>query len=168
MTISLQALSDRQAITDLIYSYCRSMDRMDRELGYSVWHEDGVADYGSIYCGSGRQFVDWVCEIHQSMTSHSHQISNILLQLNGDRAGSESYVTVALRFNHEGKLKQETVRGRYLDRWSRRNGQWGIEQRIFVVDFEEIREVATSSIEGWGRRDPADMSYDVLSLSGKR
>jgi hypothetical protein len=42
----LRTLADRQAITDLIYRYCRAMDRIDPDLGYTIWHEDGVADYG--------------------------------------------------------------------------------------------------------------------------
>lgn len=35
----LAALVDRQQITDLIYRYCRSVDRLDIPLGHSVWHE---------------------------------------------------------------------------------------------------------------------------------
>ena len=48
---SSQNLADRQAITDLIYRYCRSMDRIDAELGYSIWHEDATADYEGYYTG---------------------------------------------------------------------------------------------------------------------
>ena len=40
----LRSLVDHQAITDLIYRYCRSMDRIDAERGYSIWHDDAVAD----------------------------------------------------------------------------------------------------------------------------
>jgi len=43
---ALQDLADRQAISDLIYRYCRSVDRIDIPLGHSIWHEDGIADYG--------------------------------------------------------------------------------------------------------------------------
>ena len=47
--LGLQEVADRQAITDQIYRYCRAMDRIDHELGYSIWHEDAVADYGTHY-----------------------------------------------------------------------------------------------------------------------
>ena len=127
-TETLQTLADRQAITELIYRYCRSMDRIDAELGYSIWHDDAEADYGQVYRGSGRGFIDFVCAQHRHLLGHSHQISNILIDLDGDRAASESYVTATLRMLQGEQLKQITVWARYVDRWSRRGGRWGDRQ----------------------------------------
>lgn len=158
-----KAIADRQAITDLIYRYCRAMDRCDAELGYSVWHEDGEADYGVLFKGTGRGFVDFALHAHHHyMVMHSHQVTNIILMLDGDRAASESYVTAALRRQEGQRLMQVTVRGRYLDRWSRRNGHWGIDQRIYAHDFDEDREITATATPGWGRRDRGDLSYQVL------
>lgn len=51
----VQGLLDRQAITDLLYRYCRAVDRLDVPLGRSIWHEDAIADYDdSFYQGDGR------------------------------------------------------------------------------------------------------------------
>lgn len=56
------ALADRQAITDLIYRYCRSVDRLDIPLGYSIWHDAATADYGAdVYQGDGRGAIDHIC-----------------------------------------------------------------------------------------------------------
>jgi hypothetical protein len=162
---SLQAVADRQAITDLIYRYCRSMDRIDYELGYSIWHDDAIADYGSHYQGTGRGFIDHVCEHHRHLLYHSHQISNVLIELRGDYAGSESYVTANLRFLQNGQLKQATVWSRYIDQWSKRNGRWGIDKRIALRDFDEIRDITPLSQINEGKRDPSDPSYAVLSAS---
>lgn len=159
---SLQAVADRQAITDLIYRYCRAMDRIDHELGYSIWHEDGVADYGSHYQGSGRGFIDHVCKQHAQLQCHSHQMSNIIIELNGDRASSEAYVTANLRIERNGQLKQMTVLSRYVDTWSRRNGRWGIDKRIAIRDFDEIRDVTPMSAANEGSRDKSDPSYAAL------
>ena len=160
---ALRALADRQAITELIHRYCRSMDRIDAELGYTIWHDDAEVDYGATYRGSGRGFIDFVCELHQRALSHSHQISNVLIELDGDRAGSESYVTASLRMSNGGKLQQVTVWGRYIDRWSRREGRWGIDRRVTVIDFDEVRDVVPLSAASIGRRDASDPSYGVLS-----
>lgn len=157
-----RAIQDRLAITDLLYRYCRAMDRIDSGLGYSVWHEDGVADYGPLFKGPGRGFVDWVCERHRPMVAHAHQLSNVLIETERDRAASESYVCITLRYRMDGRLMELAVRGRYLDRWSRREGRWGIDKRWFVQDFDELREVAGINLEGWGRRDRLDPSYEVL------
>jgi hypothetical protein len=161
---SLQAVTDRQAITELIYRYCRSMDRIDAELGYSIWHEDAVADYGEeVYRGSGRGFIDYVCAQHRSTLAHSHQVTNILIELEGDRAASESYVTSVVRFMRADQLQQITTWGRYVDQWSSRGGRWGIDKRIAIRDFDELRAVGIVSHLDRGRRDRSDPSYAVLS-----
>lgn len=158
----LQAVADRQQITDLIYRYCRAVDRLDVELGSSVWHEDGLAEYEAYYSGSGRGVIDKICTQHQALLGHSHQISNIIIELDGERAGSESYVTATLRIRDGERLKQMMVWSRYVDRWSRRNGRWGIDKRIAIRDFDELREVVAMSQPSWGQRDPKDPSYEAL------
>ena len=160
---SLQAIADRQTITDLIYRYCRSMDRIDVELGYTLWHEDGIADYGTdVFQGSGKDFIDHTCAQHRRALAHSHQVTNIIVELDGDRAGSESYVTANLRTMRGDKLMQISIWGRYIDRWSRRNGRWALDKRISVIDFDEIREVMPLSKHSRGSRDRDDPSYTVL------
>jgi hypothetical protein len=158
--VSLQTVADRQAISQVIYNYCRAMDRCDTELGYSVWHEDGEADYGVHYRGTGRGFVDFTLEVHHRlMLAHSHQVTNIIIALHGDAAESESYVTATLRQRTDGRLLEITAHGRYLDRWSRRAGRWGIDKRVYLQDLDEVREVTGYTGETWGRRDREDPSY---------
>jgi len=165
MTATRTRADDIQAITKQIYNYCRSMDRMDKEIGYAVWHEDGLADYGeTIFQGTGRGFIDFVTDTHARMISHSHQVANIIINLDGDRAGSESYVTGALRFDIDGQLTQVIVRGRYCDRWSCRNGRWAIDKRVFVHDFDERRTIDAIQFPGWSTRDKNDPSYAILAL----
>lgn len=159
----LRELADRQAITDLIYRYCRAMDRIDAELGYSIWHEDATADYGQeVYQGSGRGFIDFACSQHRKALVHAHQVTNIIIELDGDRAASESYVISDLRAGQAPQVKQITTWGRYLDRWSKRDGRWGIDHRVSIRDFSEIRDASPMPIPERGRRDRSDPSYTML------
>jgi hypothetical protein len=161
----LEALAARQAITDLIYRYCRSVDRLDVPLGRSIWHENGIADYGAdVYQGDGRGVIDHICAQHLHTLHHSHQVSNILIELDGDRAGSEAYVTAALRARRGEQLIQMTIWGRYVDRWSRRSGRWGLDHRLAIRDFDEIREVTPLQNHLIGRRDRSDPSYAALRI----
>jgi hypothetical protein len=163
----LQEVADRQAITDQLYRYCRAMDRIDHELGYSIWHADGTADYGKdVFQGTGRGFIDHVCRQHSGLLHHSHQVTNIIIELDGDRAGSEAYVTATLRMKREGELLQMTVLSRYIDRWSKRERRWAIDHRVTVMDMDEIRKVAPMKEHGVARRDHGDPSY--LVLKGRR
>jgi hypothetical protein len=159
---TLRAIADRHEITELIHRYCRSVDRLDAPLGHSIWHADGTADYGDVYRGSGRGVIDLICAQHLHALHHSHQVSNIVIELDGDRAGSECYVTAALRLRNAEQVQQITVWGRYVDRWSRRAGRWGLDERLAIRDFDEIRTVTPLFEHDTGRRDRSDPSYAVL------
>ncbi|MEZ5744577.1 MAG: nuclear transport factor 2 family protein [Sphingomonadaceae bacterium] len=160
---SPEALADKQAIRDLIYTYCRAVDRIDVPLGHSIWHEDGEADYGaSFYQGPGRGVIDLICKSHEGLLSHSHQVTNILIELDGNRAGSEAYVSGTMRLERDGQLMQMGVWARYLDSWEKRVGAWGLSKRMVVYDHEEIRPVTPMGQEIRSTRDGSDPSYAIL------
>jgi SnoaL-like domain len=159
----LEAAADKQEIADLIYRYCRSMDRMDHEQGYAIWHEDAIVDYGPDgFQGTGREFIDWVCETHKQLDAHSHQVTNIVIELDGDKAASEAYCIATLRAHRDGKHTQLMVWNRYIDQWSKRNGRWGIDKRVTVIDFDEQREVTPIGQRSLGSRDHGDPSYQAI------
>lgn len=164
MSDPVTQLADKEAIRELIYTYCRAVDRIDIPLGHSIWHEDGVADYGAhYYQGPGRGVIDLICQSHQALTSHSHQVSNILVRLDGDRAFSESYVTGTMRSTRDGKVMQIGVWGRYLDAWERRDGRWGLVKREVMFDHDELREVTPAGQPSRATRGPDDPSYAYLA-----
>ena len=80
----VQALLDKQSIRDVLSRYCRGLDRMDKQMAYAVWHPDGTAFYDGIFEGTGHGFVDWVWQAHAAMERHSHQITNVLIELDGE------------------------------------------------------------------------------------
>ena len=92
----LNELVAKDAIREQIYNYARGLDRMDRELATRVCHADGTADYMGTYEGTGAGFVDWVWPRHEPLVAHSHQITNVLIKVDGDTAVSESYVMASL------------------------------------------------------------------------
>ncbi|WP_419924695.1 nuclear transport factor 2 family protein [Candidatus Poriferisocius sp.] len=166
-TGALEALVAKQAITEVIYGYCRALDRMDKDAAYEVWHADGTADYGEdIFKGTGRRFVDWVWTAHAAMSTHSHQITNVLIQVDGSRAASEAYVTVALRtlpFGDAAEVADIFARGRYLDQWSRRDGRWAIDHRDFITDHSvTVPNSNPDSHDPRSIRGPEDLSVALF------
>ncbi|WP_317928988.1 nuclear transport factor 2 family protein [Halioxenophilus sp. WMMB6] len=157
-----QYLIDRSAITDLIYQYCRSVDRLDIALGRSIWNSGAFADYGEFYQGDGPGVIDLICKQHQHLQMHSHQVTNILLELSGDSGTSESYVTATLRLEKDNQPMQMMVWSRYIDTWSKREGRWGLDKRIAIRDFDEIRPVTPMSQHFGGTRDQQDPSYTAI------
>jgi hypothetical protein len=163
MSISDESTADRLAIMDKIYRYCRSVDRLDVPVGHSVFHEDSYADFGESYRGPGRGWIDWVVVEHRNWLHHSHQVSNIIIEVNGDTAGSESYVYASLQKQEGGKTIHNEFWARYIDKWSKRGGEWAIDRRDCVVDYGVRREVTPLAGDPRSRRDTDDPSYGVLA-----
>lgn len=160
---TMEQLIAKQEITEVIYSYCRAVDRLDFELASTLWHPDGTTVYEGAYEGTGAEFVAGMKKSHEGRyVTHSHQVSNILIELDGDdRATSESYVTATLRTKPEEEHGEFVVRGRYVDTWSRRDGRWAIDHRLFVFDMSEMRTIQPpyqQPSEG-SRRGLDDASY---------
>jgi hypothetical protein len=165
LVAEIRELRDRQQIVEALNTYCRAVDRIDRELGYSIWSEGALVDYGEhIFVGAARGLIDHICDSHLLGLAHSHQIANVIISIDGDRAVSEAYVNSAMRMRRGEDLLQINTRGRYLDRWSRRPGGWGIDRRIFVCDFDEVQRPTPGSIPPRLRLDREDLSFALFAF----
>lgn len=162
--IANDTLADRLAIMDKLHRYCRSVDRLDVALGHTVFHEDSYADFGG-YKGTGHGWIDYICQRHRDFLHHSHQVTNMVIEIEGHRAGSESYVFATLRSLDDGRLMQRQFWARYVDAWSKRDGEWAIDRRECVIDFDQISEVSAMADHERARRDTDDPSYEVLGVS---
>ena len=125
-----------QEITEVIYRYCFGVDHRDTALTASVWHKGGTIDTGA---GNGFISAD---KFAQSMSNprapgsvSSHQVTNIAIKLNGDKATSESYVLATYRQVKDAVNSDRVIIARYLDQWSFKNGRWAIDERKAVVDI---------------------------------
>ena len=158
----LHELVAKDAIREQIYNYSRGLDRMDKELARQVWHPDGTTNFVGIFEGTGLGFIDWVWEVHEPYVAHSHQMTNILIAVEGDTAVSETYMTASLRAQPtENSSSTSVVRGRYADRWSKRNGRWAIDHRLYTLDFTTEIASTGSNRSVPSRRDRTDPSYQV-------
>jgi ketosteroid isomerase-like protein len=161
----VQMLADRQAISDCLATYCRAVDRLDRELLLSVYHEDAIEDHG-VFVGDREGFADWVIGFH-SRAQHAtqHVITNHVCELDGDVAHTETYWMFAA-MNVEG-APLTLSGGRYIDRFERREGRWAIALRKVASDWWGQPGEALLSPEGrialnggvHASRDRTDTSY---------
>lgn len=161
----LQELLSKQSIRDVLANYCRGLDRMDKPLSYSVFHPNAPVNYFDIFQGTGHQFIDWVWTSHEAMQCHSHQINNTLIDVQGNTASSEAYVTVTLQLKPEltDKPTEILARGRYLDRWLRVDGIWAISERLHIVDAQSTYHPSSMETKAESRRDNQDASYQFIS-----
>jgi 3-phenylpropionate/cinnamic acid dioxygenase small subunit len=106
----------------------------------------------------------------RDMESTMHFIGNVLIELTGaDAARAESYFTAYHRIAGPTDM---IVAGRYLDRFTRRAGEWRIAHRAAVYDYN-ITQPASDAAWGApemqavlarGKRAPDDASCRDLAL----
>lgn len=158
MSEELKTLLAKDAIRDQIYTYCRALDRIDVELGCSIFSEDSKVDYGE-FKGSGRDFFTDMMDQHRGMISTHHMMTNILIEVKGDKAVSETYMYAACKF--PGKEKPFTVQARCrdIDKWEFRDGKWVIVERIVCGDNTFIivpnRDLPNYNGDRDNKEDPA-------------
>lgn len=162
---AVENLLAQQAIAGVLADYARGADRVDVELLKSVFHPGAVADYGAMFTGTGAEFAEFLGVVHPAMATHHHQLGQCAIRVEGDRAGSETYVTVVLRFRAEdGSVTDTTSYGRYVDEWERRDGVWRITHRRYLHHLDETRPSRGGDYDTLGARDRTDPAYAVLAL----
>lgn len=167
----IQALLDKQAIAELVFSYSRAVDRKDFELLRSLYTEDGCDDHGGLYCGPASGYVDWLEQAMRSCDITTHSVQNHLIALSDENtAEGEVYVTAYHRL-HDGEGSfNELIEGlRYLDRYRKSAGRWQFTQRTLINDWAQVGpafwNLDDPALKGTpiGRSDATDPSYRLLS-----
>lgn len=133
----LLALLDKQDIQATLMRFARGIDQRDATLIRSAFHPDATDDHGP-FKGSIDEFVLWAMPILQTFNISQHEISNIQIDLHGHRANVETYL-LALHIVGTPPV-EETVFGRYLDMFEKRDGEWKISKRLVVVDYSSTRD----------------------------
>jgi SnoaL-like domain len=166
----LQALLDRQEIHDCLLRFCRGMDRFDRELYLSAFHDDAEIAAGP-YVGDVPGCWDWAKPMHEAgqVLTH-HALLNHVIEIDGDTAHSECYYQFIARNHPFAEGAEETVMlagGRYIDRFERRGGEWRIALRTNIIEWSCLQpslpppfgDVPGIGDNGVSARDRSDPSY---------
>lgn len=146
----LQELLDRQEIYDLLCRYCRGIDRWDRALLRSVYHDDAT-DHRGFFTGSADAFCDFAMATLKDIASCQHMLGNALIEIDGDVAFGEIYFQAHHRIIENGLEKDFFVGGRYVDRYEKRAGTWKIAHRSELNDWCQT----LPATDDWIRRTPS-------------
>src|SRR3546814_4070826 len=91
----------------------------------------------------------------------------MLIEVDGDRASSETYVVAYhLMAAEDGTQSEMVVGGRYADQFERRKGEWRIARRLLIHDWHQNGAATVQWDSGLyaqlnvrGRHDRDDTSY---------
>ena len=176
--IRQKRLADRFEIQDVIYRWCRAIDRCDWGAMRPLFHDDAVDDHG-LYCGNIDGMIDWLIARHPAIIRCQHSVSNMLIEFAGnDTALVESHMTACQRHRNPESGPSGAAEeydfvgfGRYVDRFERRDGIWRILKRTVLIEtslrFPVDPQSANAMPErNWSRRDGCDVIQEERSALG--
>jgi SnoaL-like domain len=156
----VQELLDKQRLADNLMTYCRGVDRGDIDLVRSVYWPEAVDDHGA-FIGSGLEFSEFVANFRDNVYNANHHVTNILSEIEGERAKRESMFLFVTSF--KAPAVTLFLGGRYRDLCERRHGVWKILTRTCVWDWSEQRQTrhawdlsGVPEVANWGRWYPHD------------
>jgi SnoaL-like protein len=160
---ALQALLDKQEITELLTRYLRSVDRGDLDALRSCYLAGATEDHGGLFLGPAQDYVDSITrDLTHPRARTSHNMTNLLIELEGDAATAESYCITFARIKASGEYYHSFVGARMIDRLERRDGRWGIAHRQLVWDWNHDAPAAEQWMQGLLAPD-----LSVLRMSAK-
>ena len=133
MALSLQEISDRLEVQDLMIRYARSIDTQDYELLDSCFIPDAHVDYTQSGGTKGPypEVRAWLEKALAPFATMMHFIGNTTIEFDGDKASSRTYVINPMGFpNPDGTLHMFTVGAHYVDKLVRTDQGWRIAERI--------------------------------------
>jgi hypothetical protein len=185
MTRELQTLLDKQAIKEVLMTYCRGIDRLDEAMIRSVFHPDSQHMHGfegpSSTDDGSDDFVGYALGFLGTFSRTHHHLGNFFIDVEGDVAFSEAYFTAHHRRRAKGGPlagddATETemdyfVAGRYLDRLEKRDGQWKITHRTGLTDWSRLENPTGPGLDGLpnniaGQHGPDDLVYHIREQYG--
>lgn len=133
---SLDDLLAKDAITDVLARYSRTLDWLDDDGHASCYWPDAAIDYG-FFKGTAADFVPVVMAIERASVRRWHLSSPPAIRLmDADHAEVETYgLTAGARKGEDGSYAGTMYGGRYLDGFEKREGEWRIARRDYVLDW---------------------------------
>lgn len=141
--VALEELAARAAIHDVILRYARGVDRRDFELVAACFAPDATVDYGDFFRGEVGGLIRAMATGLAAFATTMHLMGNHLVELDGDRATSETYAVAYHRGGSAAKPFDLVMGVRYLDALDRTQGGWRIIRR--GVEHVWRREDAVTS-----------------------
>ena len=131
--LSLQEISDRVQIQDLLTRYALAIDTKDWALLDTCFLPDSTVDYTSTggQKGTYPEIRKWLAEALAPFAVTMHCIGNTAVELDGDRAHARTYLWNPMGYRKpDGDIHWFTVSAHYVDEIARTSHGWRIQRRV--------------------------------------
>ncbi len=132
MSLSLQEISDRMEIQDLLYDYAEIIDQKNFDKLRDIFTEDAFIDY-SVYGGAVgglEAIIDFLKEAMTIFPNTQHLNANMQIKVDGD-TGSGKIMCFNPQEMDLGEGSQTYMLGLwYIDQYQRTEAGWRIKRRV--------------------------------------
>ncbi len=130
---ALQRLLDEADCRALLMRYGPAVDWRDRVVLNTIFWPDAEVDLG-VFKGRGADAPEFLIQNANQSLRRWHVTSSLSLRVEGDNAWAESYaMTHAITGGGDADMASHLFIGRYLDRLERRQGEWRILSRRYLL-----------------------------------
>lgn len=159
LELELQLVRDKQEIYDVLMRYCRGVDRGDADLIASTQRLDTQhPSYDSAFEADAI-----VARLRASTKATTHFFGNVLIDVNGDTARSESYFFSFQLVEVDGNTHLRTITARYLHQFERDDARWFVTAKDVAHEWNRVDEMKAQppGAADWpyGSRSSDDPSY---------
>ncbi|MGW1680882.1 nuclear transport factor 2 family protein [Saccharopolyspora sp. NPDC002376] len=127
--LSLQEISDRMEIQDLMVRYCHAVDTRQWDLLDEVFTEDALIDYTTMGGARGNlvQIKEFLASVMPGFSAFQHLIANSSIAVDSDTATGRTMCHNPLVLPDDGVLHCGFW---YIDTFVRVDGAWRIAERV--------------------------------------
>jgi hypothetical protein len=131
---------DKLLIRELVENWVVWRDAGDWDRFATVWHDDGVM-MATWFQGPASEFIRVSREGFERGVSILHFLGGNSIDLAGDRAVSQTKMTISQRAEVHGVLCDILCTGRFYDFFERRDGRWGLVLRQPTYEKDRLDPV---------------------------
>ncbi len=130
MTLSLQEISDRMEIQDLIVDYSHAIDSRNWDGLDAVFTPDAIIDYTAVGGARGTlpEIKKWLAEAMEAFSTFQHMSATSKITIHGDTAEGRTILHNPMVWKESGEMFYCGVW--YVDRYVRTPEGWRIAERV--------------------------------------
>ena len=137
--------ADKLAIRETVENWVVWRDAGDWERFATVWHSDGWMT-ATWFQGPAQKFIEVSREGFNKGVHILHLLGGWTCEIVGERAISQTKMTIHQRAPLEGILVDVACIGRFYDFFEKRKGRWGIVRRQPIYEKDRLDPVDPSAV----------------------
>jgi hypothetical protein len=144
MVNDVEVLLEKQRIREVVENWVVLRDSGQWEKFKSVWHSDGVM-MATWFQGHYEEFIKVSIEGWNKGVSILHFLGGCSVDVNGDRAITQTKMTITQRGPVDGVICDVVCTGRFYDFMEKREGRWGVVLRQPIYEKDRLNPLDPSA-----------------------